>query len=43
MKFVTSKLPIDALPGITDKQLQIIPQSPALAAQEVKQFVTYPH
>jgi cobalt-zinc-cadmium resistance protein CzcA len=37
-----SKLPIDALPDITDNQVQIITQSPTLAAQEVEQFVTYP-
>lgn len=37
-----SKLPIDALPDITDNQVQIITQSPTLAAQEVEQSVTYP-
>lgn len=37
-----SKLPIDALPDITDNQVQIITQTPSLAAQEVEQFVTYP-
>ena len=37
-----SKLPIDALPDITDNQVQIITQSPTLAAQEVEQYVTYP-
>ncbi|MEO5562076.1 MAG: efflux RND transporter permease subunit, partial [Chitinophagaceae bacterium] len=37
-----AKLPIDALPDITDNQVQIITQSPTLAAQEVEQFVTYP-
>lgn len=37
-----SKLPIDALPDITDNQVQIITQTPTLAAQEVEQFVTYP-
>ena len=37
-----TKLPIDALPDITDNQVQIITQSPTLAAQEVEQFVTYP-
>ena len=36
------KLPIDALPDITDNQVQIITQSPTLAAQEVEQFVTSP-
>lgn len=37
-----SKLPIDALPDITDNQVQIITRSPTLAAQEVEQYVTYP-
>jgi cobalt-zinc-cadmium resistance protein CzcA len=37
-----TKLPIDALPDITDNQVQIITQAPTLAAQEVEQFVTYP-
>ncbi len=37
-----TKLPIDALPDITDNQVQIITQSPTLAAQEVEQFVTSP-
>lgn len=37
-----ARLPIDALPDITDNQVQIITQSPTLAAQEVEQFVTYP-
>jgi cobalt-zinc-cadmium resistance protein CzcA len=37
-----ANLPIDALPDITDNQVQIITQSPTLAAQEVEQFVTYP-
>lgn len=37
-----TKLPIDALPDITDNQVQIITQSPTLAAQEVEQSVTYP-
>jgi heavy metal efflux system protein len=37
-----TKLPIDALPDITDNQVQIITQAPTLAAQEVEQYVTYP-
>ncbi|MHA8050411.1 CusA/CzcA family heavy metal efflux RND transporter [Aquirufa sp. ROCK-SH2] len=37
-----SKLPIDALPDITSNQVQVITQSPALAASEVEKFVTYP-
>jgi cobalt-zinc-cadmium resistance protein CzcA len=37
-----SRLPIDALPDITSNQVQVITQSPALAATEVEKFVTYP-
>lgn len=37
-----AKLPIDALPDITNNQVQIITRTPTLAAQEVEQFVTYP-
>lgn len=37
-----TKLPIDAVPDITNNQVQIITRSPALAAQEVEQFVSYP-
>lgn len=35
-------IPIDAVPDITTNQVQIITQSPTLAAQEVEQFVTFP-
>lgn len=37
-----SKLPIDAVPDITNNQVQIITQAPNLGAQEVEQFVTAP-
>lgn len=37
-----SKLPIDAVPDITNNQVQIITQAPNLGAQEVEQFVTTP-
>lgn len=37
-----SKLPIDAVPDITNNQVQIITQAPTLASQEVEQLVTYP-
>ncbi|MCF0059650.1 CusA/CzcA family heavy metal efflux RND transporter [Dyadobacter sp. CY356] len=37
-----SNLPIDALPDITNNQVQIITTSPTLATQEVEQFITYP-
>lgn len=37
-----TKLPIDAVPDITNNQVQVITISPTLASQEVEQFVTYP-
>ena len=37
-----NNLPIDALPDITNNQVQIITTSPTLATQEVEQFITYP-
>ena len=36
------QIPIDAVPDITTNQVQVITQSPALAVQEVEQFVTFP-
>lgn len=37
-----TQLPIDAEPDITNNQVQVITQAPALGAQEVEQFVTAP-
>jgi heavy metal efflux system protein len=37
-----SKLPIDAVPDITNNQVQIITLAPALGAQEVEKFITAP-
>ena len=37
-----SQLPIDALPDITNNQVQVITRSPSLAAQEIERFVTFP-
>jgi cobalt-zinc-cadmium resistance protein CzcA len=36
------KLPIDAVPDITNNQVQIITVCPTLAGQEVEQLVTFP-
>ncbi|MBK6505283.1 MAG: CusA/CzcA family heavy metal efflux RND transporter [Ignavibacteria bacterium] len=36
-----TKIPIDAVPDITNNQVQIITLCPALATQEVEQLVTY--
>ena len=35
-------LPLDAIPDVTNNQVQVITQSPALAAQEVEQLLTMP-
>lgn len=40
--YSVSTLPIDALPDITNNQVQIITTSPRLATQEVEQLITYP-
>ena len=37
-----SKLPVDALPDVTNNQVQVITRASTLAAQEVEQFITYP-
>src|SRR5512147_3187182 len=37
-----SKLPIDAIPDITNNQVQIISLSTSLAVQEVESFITAP-
>lgn len=37
-----TQLPIDAVPDITNNQVQVITQAPALGAQEVEQYVTAP-
>ncbi len=37
-----SRLPIDAVPDITNNQVQVITTCPSLATQEVEQLVTYP-
>jgi cobalt-zinc-cadmium resistance protein CzcA len=37
-----SQIPVDAVPDITNNQVQIITLTPTLAAQETEQLVTYP-
>jgi cobalt-zinc-cadmium resistance protein CzcA len=36
------QLPVDAVPDITNNQVQIVTTSPSLAPQEVEQFISYP-
>jgi len=40
--FSLTKLPIDAIPDITNNQVQIISLAPSLAVQEVESFITAP-
>ncbi len=40
--YAFTQLPIDAIPDITNNQVQILTVSPTLATQEVEQFVTAP-
>jgi len=40
--FSLQKLPIDAVPDITNNQVQVITLSPSLATQEIEQFISYP-
>ncbi len=40
--FSLSRLPIDAVPDITNVQVQILTKSPSLGPVEMEQFVTYP-
>jgi cobalt-zinc-cadmium resistance protein CzcA len=39
---IIKQLPLDALPDITNNQVQIITTAPTLASQEVEQLITYP-
>jgi len=40
--YSVKQLPLDALPDITNNQVQIITTAPTLASQEVEQLITYP-
>lgn len=40
--YALSQLPIDAVPDITNNQVQIITKSPSFSAQEIEQFITAP-
>ena len=40
--FALTQLPIDAVPDITNVQVQILTKAPALGPVEMEQFVTYP-
>ena len=36
------RLPVDAVPDVTNEQVQVLTDSPGLAPEEVEQFVTFP-
>ncbi|MGI4739778.1 MAG: CusA/CzcA family heavy metal efflux RND transporter [Janthinobacterium lividum] len=40
--FSAATIPLDAIPDVTNNQVQVITQSDALAAQEVEQLITVP-
>lgn len=40
--FEVTRLPIDAVPDITDNQVQVITVSPALGAPDVERLITFP-
>jgi len=40
--YEVTKLPIDAVPDITDNQVQVITAAPALAAPEIERLITFP-
>lgn len=37
-----NKVPLDAVPDITNNQVQVITQAPNLGTEDIEQFVTYP-
>ncbi|GAB4465019.1 MAG: CusA/CzcA family heavy metal efflux RND transporter [Thermoflexibacter sp.] len=40
--YAVTQLPIDAVPDITNNQVQVVTYSPSLAAQEVERLITFP-
>jgi len=40
--YETTRLPIDALPDITDNQVQVLTVSPSLGAPDVERLITFP-
>ncbi len=37
-----TRIPIDAVPDITNNQVQVVTSSPSLSPQEIEKFITYP-
>lgn len=40
--YALNHIPIDAVPDITNNQVQVVTTSPSLTAEEVERFITYP-
>ncbi len=40
--YSVTQVPVDAVPDITNNQVQIITQSPNLGTEDIEQFITYP-
>lgn len=40
--FSATQIPLDAVPDITNNQVQVVSTSPTLAPQEIEQLITYP-
>lgn len=40
--YALSQIPINAVPDITNNQVQVVTTSPSLSAEEVERFITYP-
>jgi cobalt-zinc-cadmium resistance protein CzcA len=40
--YSVNQVPVDAVPDITNNQVQIITQSPNLGTEDIEQFITYP-
>jgi len=40
--YAMTHLPVDAVPDVTNVQIQVMTTAPALAAEEVEQFITFP-
>src|SRR5689334_2990346 len=40
--YALSHIPINAVPDITNNQVQVVTTSPSLSAEEVERFITYP-
>ena len=40
--YAMNQIPVDAVPDITNNQVQVVTTSPSLSAEEVERFITYP-